>query len=88
MKDDLERVATWARARLRSGAEPPTAYYRLMQLVEAADALSSGLMAMPPQEGESESVEPAESAPPQEASIVRLDSARRHPGSTPIRLPT
>lgn len=88
MKTELERVSQWARERLRSGAEPPTAYYRLMQLIEAADALSGGLMATPPKEGEPESVVPAESAQPQEGSVVRLDNARRHPAATPIRLPT
>jgi len=88
MREKLEDVAAWARARIRSGAEPPTAYYRLMQLVEAADALKDGLMAMPPQEGEPESELPAETAPPQEDSVVRLDSVRRHLAGPPVCLPT
>lgn len=36
----LEAAIDWAEERLRSGAEPPFVYYRLMQLREAAKELS------------------------------------------------
>lgn len=40
----------WAKARLASGHEPPWSYYRLMQLLDAMDALEAGRTVILPDE--------------------------------------
>lgn len=87
IRDDLTRAIDWANERLRSGAEPPWAYYRLMQLKEAASELIAGMnVAMQPTDGSPESDGLPASAPQQAADIVPLDSARRlrHTGEIPL----
>ena len=37
MQPDLDRIAEWARQRIRSGVETPWTYYKLMQLVDAVE---------------------------------------------------
>lgn len=39
MEAKLAAVQEWATERLRSGAEPPWTYYRLMQLLDALEGL-------------------------------------------------
>ena len=41
-RNELEICREWARERLKTGAEPPWSYYRLMQLVEVTTLLLSG----------------------------------------------
>lgn len=45
MKEELERVREWAQERLQGGSEPPWAWYRYMQLVEATTAILDGMEA-------------------------------------------
>ena len=71
--DDLTRAVDWANERLRSGAEPPWSYYRLMQLREAATELLEGMRAMQPMEGSQESPSHSASETPPSASVLRLE---------------
>lgn len=88
MDEHLQRVSEWARERLASGMEPPTAYYRLMQLVEAADCLRAGGCVTPPTDDSPQSGQPAENDRPQAASVVQLDSVRPHRAGQPVLPPT
>lgn len=77
MEKTLADVQAWATERLRSGAEPPWSYYRLMQLVDA-------LVGLRDPDGDltkdhSLQSEPHSGSDPRPAApIVRLDDARRH----------
>ena len=39
MQNQLDDIADWARRRIRAGEEPPWAYYKLMQLLDAIEGL-------------------------------------------------
>lgn len=86
--DDLTRAIDWANDRLRSGAEPPWSYYRLMQLKEAATELLAGMRATQPMEGSQGSPPHSASETPPSASVLQLDTARRHRPGEPVRMPT
>jgi hypothetical protein len=86
--DDLKRAIDWANERLRSGAEPPWSYYRLMQLKEAAAELLEGMRSTQPMEGSQESLPHSASEIQPSASVLQLDTARRHQPGSPVRLPT
>ena len=66
ISENLAAAIDWADVRLRSGTEPPWAYYRLMQLKEAATELLAGITST------SVSSEANSSS-----DVVRLDVARR-----------
>ena len=82
----LDTAKEWARERLRSGMEPPWAYYRLMQLIDAIDSLAAGAAAVNPTGCSQRSEAPSDETPQQEGgNIYRLDGARlRHAGQTVI----
>lgn len=89
MKDDLERVRRWADEKIASGAEPPWAWYRYMQLRESLDAILAGMATVTP---------PTANLQPQEphlGNVTRLvvsrvpqDTAQRHQDTEPVQLPT
>lgn len=84
----LASAIDWAEKRLRTGAEPPWSYYRLMQLKEAATELLAGLESTSPMESSPKAEEHPETDPPHEGHIVRLDTARRHRDKEHPVLPT
>ena len=88
MEHELKSITEWARERLRANREPPWAYYRLMQLIEAAEELREGLGPTRPGGDSREPAEPEPRALSQGAAVVPLHSGRRHPDRTPGRLPT
>ena len=45
MRDELEIVRQWARAKIDAGTEPPWAWYQYMKLVETCDAILTGMTA-------------------------------------------
>ncbi len=85
---EMAKLKDWAQERLREGAEPPWSYYRMMQLIDAVDALSSGAEAVSPTAHSLESESLPGEIHPQGANIYRLDTSRRHPAEPPVRLPT
>lgn len=42
MKKNLERARDWAFTKVRSGQEPPWAWYQYMKLIEASEAILDG----------------------------------------------
>ena len=84
----LAAAIDWAEKRLRTGTEPPWSYYRLMQLKEAATELLAGIESTSPTGHSQQSESHPESDRPQEAGIVRLDTARRHRDTERPVLPT
>lgn len=78
----------WAKERLRSGAEPPWTYYRLMQLIDAVDALTAGEAVVSPTGCLQQSARPQDDSLPQGGKIYRLDTARSRRNEPPIQLPT
>ena len=56
MRKELEKIREWADSKIAAGSEPPFAFYRYMQLREAADAILGGLsMSIPMPEDSPES---------------------------------
>lgn len=45
IEKDLERVKEWAQRKAQGGGEPPWAWYQLMKVVEAVNAIQSGMAA-------------------------------------------
>jgi len=90
MKIDEHLAASidWAEERLRSGAEPPWTYYRLMQLKEAALELMAGLQSVSPTDHSQRSEAPEDDARPHGANIDRIDVARRRRDTEKPLLPT
>jgi hypothetical protein len=43
MREKLEDIRAWARAKVQSGHEPPWAWYQYMKLIEAANAILKGM---------------------------------------------
>lgn len=85
---ELGTVKDWAKERLRTGAEPPWTYYRLMQLIEAVDLLSAGDDAVSPTENLPQLELQQDEIPPQEGNICRLDTARSRRDQQSVPLPT
>ena len=48
MKEDLERVKSWAKDKIQGGSEPPWAWYQYMKLIEATEAILLGMDATIP----------------------------------------
>lgn len=89
IRETLTQAIEWANERLRSEAEPPWSYYRLMQLREAATELVAGMNAtMQPTDDSPGSEGRPASASQQGADIVQLDTAPHHRRSGKIPLPT
>lgn len=74
----LEIARQWARSKLATGEEPPWAWYQYMKLVETIDAIVAGQRAtkQPSPEDSPESAQHQETALPQGAEVLRIDSAR------------
>lgn len=83
----LDIAKRWAQERLREGTEPPWAYYRLMQLVDAIDALSAGSTTVSSTAQSQEPQELSDDDRPRGAKVYRLDAARHHPADPPVQLP-
>ncbi len=45
MRDELERVRSWAKEKLATCEEPPWAFFQYMKLVEATTAILDGMAA-------------------------------------------
>lgn len=73
----LQDVMEWANWKISEGKEPPWSWYQFMKLRESIEAIRTGVMHIP-MEDLQESVSPAETAHQPAASIVQLDTARRH----------
>ena len=78
MTNELERVAEWARDRIRSGLEPPWTYYKLMQLVDAIEGLREDGPTKQRMENSLRSHEQSRADAPQSpGQVVELDAFRR-----------
>lgn len=77
MKDELDRIAEWARDRIRSGLEPPWAYYKLMQLVDAVEGLGEDDPTRQRMENSLQSRERLDAVPRPLGQVVSLDAFRR-----------
>jgi len=77
IEQHLDEAISWAEERLRSGAEPPFIYYRLMQLREAATELKSHAMQLA--EGSPLSAEHQE-------SVLQQAAEEHHPNIVPLHL--
>lgn len=75
--DQLEAIGSWAEERLRTGAEPPFIYYRLMQLREAAKELMPHARRLA--EGSQEPNEHLENVPQQAAQGSPPNIVPLHP---------
>jgi hypothetical protein len=88
MREDLLRVSEWAKARLRAGGDPPWTHQRLIQLAEAADALSAGMGLTQPTADLQPPSPHLDADPSPAGEVLQLDSARRRYGAPRVRLPT
>ena len=87
MDKTLADVQHWATERLRSGAEPPWTYYRLMQLLDAIDGLRDPDLDIT--KGHSLQSEPHSGSDPRpEAAIYSLDELRHRRECSPEPQPT
>lgn len=87
MREELERVRDWAKAKIQGGSEPPWAWYQYMKLIETADAILAGMAATSLKENS------PQSEPHQERHLRLVDStsqpnsAQLHPVGLPIQMP-
>ena len=88
MKENLEAVRQWAQEKIQTGQEPPWAWYQLMKLTEACDAVLAGMAAV----SSTESSQQSESQPGRHLQLVvptdQQDTAQPHPAGLPVQLPT
>jgi hypothetical protein len=81
MREELEKIREWADSKIAAGSEPPFAFYRYMQLREAADAILGGFsMSIPMPEDLPESAL-------HQGTGLRLVVSNGRPSSTPHRQP-
>lgn len=85
---ELRVARQWAKERLRAGAESPWTYYRLMQLIEAIDALEAGDQVVTTTDHSPQLVEHSGERPQQEGNIYQIDSARSRPTDEAVQMPT
>lgn len=78
MDAELDRVADWARDRIRAGQEPPWSYYKLLQLIDAVEGLKAETPARLQTEDLPEPLGTPDGARQLTAQVVSLDSIRRH----------
>ena len=86
MREKLEDVRAWAKAKIATGSEPPWAWYQYMKLIETADAILAGMDARTTESSRGsdqrrerhlrlvDSTDPPSSVPP-------------HPAAKPVQLP-
>ncbi len=85
--EQLEEVRAWANSKLATGDEPPWAWYQLMKLQEALDAILDGMEATTPLNSQ-------ESEPRSEMHLRLVEntglpgSAPRRRVGLPVRMPT
>lgn len=83
---ELKRVRQWAQEKIDAGSEPPWAWYQYMKLIEAADAILSG-MAATTTENLPQSAERPERRLQLVADSSPKDPAQRRPAETKVPLP-
>jgi hypothetical protein len=85
-REQLQDVRAWADGKLAAGAEPPWAWYQLMKLREALDAVVAGMDTTKPL-GSPESAPHSETHLRLVANTHSPDSVPRHPAGLPVRMP-
>ena len=83
----LIAARAWAKDKLANGAEPPWSFYRLMQLIDAADAIIAGTEATITMDDLQPKELPENCETQQEGEIVELDTFRPQPAVIPVPLP-
>ena len=78
MDKQLRDVRDWAKNKIASGAEPPWAWYQYMKLIEAADAILTGMDCVTPKEN-------LQQSEPRPGTHLRLVGATYLPDNAPLR---
>lgn len=76
-REELERVRTWALAKIATGEEPPWAWYQYMKLRETLDTILAGMDATMPQ------TESSPLAVERQGAHLRLVEATNSPNTVP-----
>jgi hypothetical protein len=86
IENELVRVKEWAQDKAQRGSEPPWAWYQLMKLVEAINAIQSGMA--------STTTESSLQLEARQGKLIQLkvakcsrDNAQPHPSETTVPLP-
>jgi hypothetical protein len=87
MRDELERVRDWAKAKVQGGHEPPWAWYQYMKLIETADAIIDGMEATITLPSSPQSAERSEMPIRLVADNSQPKTARPRRGKPPVHLP-
>lgn len=87
IKAKLASVRAWAQEAIQEGSQPPWAWYQYMKLVEAIDAIQSGMGSINQKVNLPPTAMPGEKPLRLVASRCRLDNAPRHPVEKPVQLP-
>ena len=88
MKENLEAVRQWAQEKIQTGQEPPWAWYQLMKLTEACDAVLAGMAAVSSTESSQQSDERSGTRLRLVDATYPQDTAQPHPAGLPVQLPT
>jgi hypothetical protein len=86
MKEELEKIRTWADAKIRTGEEPPWAWYQYMKLIETADALLAGMGSVTTESSQQQEQQPDTHLRLADYTDLQ-DNAPHHPAGLPTRLP-
>ena len=85
-REELEKVRSWADAKLSTGEEPPWAWDQYMKLRETLDAILAGMAQTTPL-GSPQSEQHPESPLRLVACTDSKDTARYRSDELPVRLP-
>jgi len=87
-RDEINTVREWAHSKIATGEEPPWAWYQYMKLIEALDAITSGMDAVTPhEEGSPGSAERRGNGRLRVVSGDHQENAQRRPDPKPVQLP-
>ena len=86
MKEELQKIRDWADAKIKTGKEPPWAWYQYMKLIETADALLAGMECVTTENSQQSEQHPAKHLRLADSSDQR-DNARHRPIGLPTQMP-
>jgi len=87
MRPTLNQVRNWAQSKIRTGNEPPWAWYQYMKLIETADAILDGMDAVSPTVNLRSVEAHQESDLPPKGSTTEQDKPPHDPAVRRVRMP-
>lgn len=84
---EFKACTAWAKEMLQTGSEPPWRHYRLMQLIDAIEAIEAGVNVTIIREDSLEQVQRQDADRPQGAKVYRLETVPPRRDGIQVQLP-